>query len=56
MENGELLWENQSTRRRICLPRLLTKVDGRQYVVIACGGGKMGTESGDLYMAFALEP
>jgi quinoprotein glucose dehydrogenase len=30
------------------------KVDGRQYVVIACGGGKMGTKSGDAYVAFAL--
>lgn len=27
---------------------------GRQYVVIACGGGKMGTKSGDAYVAFAL--
>ena len=30
------------------------EVDGRQYVVIACGGGKMGTRSGDAYVAFAL--
>ncbi len=29
-------------------------VDGRQYVVIACGGGKLGTKSGDAYVAFAL--
>jgi quinoprotein glucose dehydrogenase len=29
-------------------------VDGRQYVVIACGGGKMGTKSGDQYIGFAL--
>ena len=27
---------------------------GRQFVVIACGGGKMGTKSGDAYVAFAL--
>ena len=27
---------------------------GRQFVVIACGGGKMGTKSGDSYVAFAL--
>jgi quinoprotein glucose dehydrogenase len=27
---------------------------GRQFVVIACGGGKMGTKSGDAYIAFAL--
>ena len=30
------------------------EVDGRQYVIIACGGGKMGTKSGDAYVAFAL--
>jgi quinoprotein glucose dehydrogenase len=30
------------------------EVGGRQYVVIACGGGKMGNKSGDAYMAFAL--
>ncbi|WP_347157542.1 PQQ-binding-like beta-propeller repeat protein [Pontibacter chitinilyticus] len=27
---------------------------GRQYVVIACGGGKLGSPSGDTYVAFAL--
>jgi quinoprotein glucose dehydrogenase len=30
------------------------EVNGRQYVVIACGGGKLGTKSGDAYVAFAL--
>ena len=30
------------------------EVEGRQFVVIACGGGKMGTKSGDAYVAFAL--
>ncbi|HVU17575.1 MAG TPA: PQQ-binding-like beta-propeller repeat protein [Candidatus Didemnitutus sp.] len=30
------------------------EVGGRQYVVIACGGGKLGTKSGDTYLAFAL--
>ncbi|MGZ3871312.1 MAG: outer membrane protein assembly factor BamB family protein, partial [Mucilaginibacter sp.] len=29
-------------------------VDGRQYVVIACGGGKIGSRSGDSYVCFAL--
>ena len=29
-------------------------VNGRQYIVIACGGGKIGTRSGDAYVAFAL--
>ena len=30
------------------------EIDGRQYIVIACGGGKVGTKSGDAYVAFAL--
>lgn len=29
-------------------------VNGRQYVVIACGGGKLNTKSGDKFVAFAL--
>lgn len=29
-------------------------VGGKQYVVIACGGGKLGTKSGDAYVAFSL--
>jgi quinoprotein glucose dehydrogenase len=30
------------------------EVNGKQYVVIAAGGGKLGTASGDAYVAFAL--
>ena len=30
------------------------EVGGKQYVVIAAGGGKMGTKSGDYYVAYAL--
>ena len=29
-------------------------VNGKQYVVIACGGGKLNTKSGEYYVAFAL--
>jgi quinoprotein glucose dehydrogenase len=29
-------------------------VKGRQYLVIACGGGKNGAPSGGTYVAFAL--
>jgi len=29
-------------------------IGGKQYIVIACGGGKLGTKSGDSYIAFAL--
>ena len=30
------------------------ELNGRQYVVIACGGGKSGAPSGGKYVAFAL--
>ncbi|MEN9685926.1 MAG: hypothetical protein RLZZ28_1712, partial [Bacteroidota bacterium] len=28
--------------------------NGQQFIVIACGGGKLGKPSGDSYLAFAL--
>ena len=33
----------------------LTRSEGRQYVVIAAGGGKSGAASGGSYVAFALK-
>jgi len=29
-------------------------VNGKQYIVIACGGGKNGAESGGTFVAFSL--
>jgi quinoprotein glucose dehydrogenase len=29
-------------------------VGGKQYLVIACGGGKLGKKGHDAYVAFAL--
>ena len=31
-----------------------TEINGKQYLVIACGGGKLKTTSSDTYIAFAL--
>lgn len=50
---GEILWETKLPAGGYATPAVYA-VDGKQYVVIACGGGKMGTPSGDTYMAFAL--
>ena len=50
---GELLWEVDLPAGGYATPATYS-VDGRQYVVIAAGGGKMGTKSGDAYLAFAL--
>ena len=50
---GAQLWEQKLPAGGYATPATY-QVNGRQYVVIACGGGKMGTKSGDAYVAFAL--
>ncbi len=51
---GKLLWEYQLPAGGYATPTTYMQ-DGRQYVVIvAGGGGKNGTRSGDYVMAFAL--
>ncbi len=50
---GELLWETELPASGFATPATY-EVGGRQYVVIASGGGKLGTRSGDSYVAFAL--
>lgn len=52
-KTGELLWETSLPAGGYATPATYS-VGGRQFVVIACGGGKMGTKSGDSYEAFAL--
>lgn len=52
-KTGKLLWETMLPAAGFATPACY-EVNGRQYVVIACGGGKMGTRSGDSYVAFAL--
>jgi quinoprotein glucose dehydrogenase len=50
---GTLLWETALPAGGYATPATYEK-GGRQYVVIAAGGGKMGTRSGDAYVAFSL--
>ncbi len=50
---GEELWKYKLPAGGYATPSTY-EVGGKQYVVIACGGGKMGTKSGDSYIAFAL--
>ena len=52
-ETGEVLWETRLPAGGYATPATF-EVNGRQYVVIAAGGGKMGTKSGDSYLAYAL--
>jgi quinoprotein glucose dehydrogenase len=51
--DGRLLWETQLPVAGYATPATYM-VDGKQYVVIAAGGGKLGTPSGDYYIAYAL--
>ncbi|MES1217788.1 MAG: PQQ-binding-like beta-propeller repeat protein, partial [Bacteroidota bacterium] len=51
--NGKLLWEYQLPAPGFATPSIYN-VNGKQYLVIACGGGKLDTRSGDSYVAFAL--
>ena len=50
---GELLWEYQLPAGGYATPATYS-IDGRQYIVITCSGGKLGTPTGDAYLAFAL--
>jgi quinoprotein glucose dehydrogenase len=51
--NGKLLWETQLPAAGFATPSVY-EVKGKQFIVIACGGGKLKTKSGDSYVAFAL--
>ncbi|HXH06818.1 MAG TPA: PQQ-binding-like beta-propeller repeat protein [Vicinamibacterales bacterium] len=50
---GRRLWETALPAGGYATPAVYA-VGGRQFIVIAAGGGKMGTRSGDAYVAFAL--
>jgi quinoprotein glucose dehydrogenase len=50
---GAVLWETTLPAGGYATPAVY-EAGGRQFVVIAAGGGKMGTKSGDTYVAFAL--
>lgn len=53
VRDGRELWKFRLPAGGYATPATY-EMDGRQFVVIACGGGKMGTKSGDTYVAFAL--
>lgn len=51
---GELLWETELPAPAFATPSTY-QIDGKQYIVIACGGEKLGTKKGNKIVAFALE-
>ena len=50
---GELLWETILPYASFATPATY-EVDGKQFVALACGGEKLGTEKGNLIVGFAL--
>ncbi|GAC1311667.1 MAG: hypothetical protein NVSMB24_31660 [Mucilaginibacter sp.] len=51
---GKQVWEAKLPAAGYATPATYA-VNGKQYVVIACGGGKLGSKSGDTYVCFALQ-
>ncbi len=51
--SGELLWQYALPAAGYATPATY-EIEGRQYIVITCSGGKLGTPTGDQYLAFAL--
>ncbi len=50
---GEVLWEYKLPAAAFATPATY-EINGKQYVVIACGGEKLGTPKGNQLVAFAL--
>jgi quinoprotein glucose dehydrogenase len=51
---GKLLWETVLPAAGNATPSIY-EIDGREFVVIVCGGGKNGAPSGSSIVAFALD-
>ncbi len=51
---GKLLWQYDLPAPGFATPSMY-ELNGKQYLVIACGGGKLGAKSSDNYVAFALD-
>ena len=52
-KTGKQVWEHELPAAGFATPATYY-LNGKQYIVIACGGGKIGNKSGDSYVAFAL--
>jgi quinoprotein glucose dehydrogenase len=52
-DSGKILWQTTLPAAGYASPSVYA-VNGKQYVVIACGGGKLKSKSGDKYVAFTL--
>jgi quinoprotein glucose dehydrogenase len=50
---GKLLWEYELPFAAFATPAIY-KMGDKQFITIACGGGKLKTASGDVYMTFSI--
>jgi quinoprotein glucose dehydrogenase len=50
---GKLLWQTKLPAAAFGTPAMY-QVNGKQYIVMACGGEKLGTPKGNKIVAFAL--
>ncbi|MEO6720008.1 MAG: PQQ-binding-like beta-propeller repeat protein [Ferruginibacter sp.] len=50
---GKILWEHTLPAAGFATPSVY-ELNGKQYLVIACGGGKWNLKSSDAYVAFSL--
>ena len=52
-ETGKILWEANLPASGFATPSVYS-VNGKQYIAIACGGGKVDRPTSSIYAAFAL--
>lgn len=52
-KNGKTLWEQKLPAASFATPSTY-EVNGKQYIVVACGGEKLGTPKGNKIIAFSL--
>jgi quinoprotein glucose dehydrogenase len=52
--NGEVIWETKLPAAGFATPSTY-EVNGKQFIVVACGGTKLGAAKGDSYITFALD-
>lgn len=50
---GKLLWQTKLPAASFATPAMY-RFNGKQYIVLACGGEKLGTPKGNVIVAFAL--
>ena len=51
---GKLLWQTKLPAASFATPAMYS-IDGKQYIVLACGGEKLGTPKGNTIVAFGLQ-